>query len=51
MHSDLIKVMTKFRAIDRSKSLHVRQKKKEQIDLAVDLFVILSNEDRSSDDL
>jgi hypothetical protein len=31
--------------------MHVGQKKKEQIDLAANLFVVLPNEERSSDDL
>jgi hypothetical protein len=31
--------------------MHVGQKRKEQIDLAADLFVVLLNEGRSSDDL
>jgi hypothetical protein len=31
--------------------MHVGQKRKEQIDLAADLFVVLPNEGRTSDDL
>jgi hypothetical protein len=31
--------------------MHVGQKKKEQIDLAADLFVVLPNKERSSHDL
>jgi hypothetical protein len=31
--------------------MHVGQQKKEQIDLAAGLFVVLPNEERSSDDL
>jgi hypothetical protein len=31
--------------------MHVGPKEKEQIDLAADLFVVLPNEERSSDDL
>jgi hypothetical protein len=31
--------------------MHVGQKRKEQIDLAADLFEVLPNEERSSDDL
>jgi hypothetical protein len=31
--------------------MHVGQKKKEQIDLEANLFVVLPNEERSSDDL
>jgi hypothetical protein len=49
--SDLEKVMTKFEAIDKSNSVHVGPKKKKKISLGADLFVILPNEETSSDDL